>query len=221
MIHWLTLAMSIGLGALCGALHRGGAPTCRTAIRLGLAALAIAVAVGHHAYWLGGGRFDWSKSLPLHYCDLATILAPVSLLIPRARLLRAVVIGWGLGLTPLAFVVPVVAEDAEPLRTFFYLASHGIVVSVAAYHLLAQRLRFTRADLWRALGFTWAYGLGTVLLNWETGFGYGYTGPAADPAWLSRLGPWPVRLVPIALIAGGLLVGLYLGIAAAHKFAKR
>ncbi|MEM9295850.1 MAG: YwaF family protein [Planctomycetota bacterium] len=217
MIYAVTLLASIALGLAAAALYRVLPPARSPVARYGLAGIAIAVAIGHHAYWLRRANFDWAQSLPLHFCDLATLLAPASLLWPRLRTLRAVAIGWGLALTPLAFVAPVVDPDAGPWRVFFYLASHGVVVSAAVFHVATDRGRFPPADLLRAIAFTWLYGLATAGFNAATGFSYGYTGRAADPAWLDRLGPWPWRLGAMALLSGLLLAAAAAGLAGLRR----
>lgn len=183
-----------------------------------LGALALAHWVAQQAWWNIPARFDAAQSLPLHVCDLNGLVAALALL-TGYRCLTAILYFWGLGLSTQAFCTPVV--EWGPLVTEFWLfwESHTLIVGAAAYVLLVRRFRPRGRDLLFALGAMIAYVALILPIDLAFGWNYGYVGNTVpdQPTIIDRLGPWPLRLLPMAGLMFLVMVLLWLPWAVAAR----
>ncbi len=185
---------------------RGGPAGRRFEIALGVFNLASWVAFA--AYWLVPGRFDWTRSLPLHMCDIAALAAPVALL-SAWRWPRTLVYFWGLALSSQAFITPTLREG--PAHEYFWMFwfQHAVIVGGAVYEVAVRGYRPTWPDWLLASAITVGYGVLVLPLNIALGANYGYVGASNPlaPTILDHLGPWPGRvllIMPLVLLAFGL-----------------
>src|SRR5687768_13772222 len=88
---------------MLGLYWRGTERQAKFERTFGIVALVLWVIV--HAWELTPGEFDPAQSLPLHLCDVSTLIAAVAL-ITSARKWRALLYFWGLGLNTQAFITP-------------------------------------------------------------------------------------------------------------------
>jgi hypothetical integral membrane protein (TIGR02206 family) len=202
--HALTLAAAAAALALTLALGFFARRRGRRALRrfdATLALLALAAWVWLLAHWLAPERFSWQKSLPLHLCDLAGLVAPLALLFPRPWL-RTLLCLWGVGLCTQAFITPTVT--AGPGQAYFYIfwTTHLAIVACCAHDLAVRRFVPTWPGFARAVGLTTAWLLLVVALNERLGANYGYVGSVGSSATtiLDALGPWPQRVFILAAI---------------------
>jgi len=197
--------------------HTPAESTLRRAI--GITALILWIA--HQFYWLQPTNFTWSRSLPLHICDLAGLAAPLSILLP-SRTLAVLTYFWAMVLTSQGFVTPVLTEGPVHLRFWFFWLTHTAVICIALYSFTAGTLIITARDLIRAILITTAIAFALLMLNLITGWNYAYVGnqQTSQPTLIDALGPWPWRLLPLAAIGilGFVLAWLPWGIAA--RFAR-
>ncbi|PHQ80989.1 MAG: TIGR02206 family membrane protein [Phycisphaera sp.] len=157
----------------------------------------------HTMYWLvwRDGGFNWKESLPIHVCDLAGLLAAAALLFPARRLV-AVFYFWGVGLSSLAFIIPVIEEGPGYVVFWSFWVSHFIIVGGALFFVLAEGFRPTGKDLGLALIVSAVYGLAIFAVNSKLGSNYGYIGEHSPAT--AFFGPWPAR-IPLIFAAGVLL----------------
>jgi len=145
-------------------------------------------------------NFDARYSLPLHLCDLAILIAGVSLW-TQQRLARSLTYFWTLGLSTQAFVTPIVLwGPAHPEYWFFWIL-HVQVVGAAVYDLAVHRFRPTRRDFLQACGVTLLYGAVIIPLDLACDWNYGFLGRddrLGAGTLLEYLPPWPARL-PVML----------------------
>lgn len=162
-----------------------------------------------------GGGFDLSRSLPLHVCDLAGLIAPIALL-TRRRIWRTLLYFWGLGLSTQAFVTPTLPEGPGEWEFWFFWFNHTIIVGLALYDTFVARQGTATVkqispyrphfnDVLVAMGLSLAYAaivLPINLLIADGDLNYGYIGNAQTehPTVLDTLGPWPARLLPLTLM---------------------
>lgn len=172
------------------------AETLRRAVGcLGL--LTYAVSCG---YYLAPGRFTWSESIPIQLCDLAGLIAPLAIM-TRRRWLRALLHFWAFALCTQFFVTPI-HQPGSPTFIIGWLL-HGAIIGIACFDALALRFR----PDWKDLRLAVLAGLGYVgvvfLFNLATGFNYGYVGQSKPgmPTVVDALGPWPLRVVWLVMIA--------------------
>ncbi|HED52617.1 MAG TPA: TIGR02206 family membrane protein [Phycisphaerales bacterium] len=166
----------------------------------------LAFEVWHNLYWAfwHGKGFNIQESLPLHICDLAGLLAGFALLFPNRRLL-ALMYFWGMGLSSLSFLIPVLKLGPAHLEFWTFWISHLIVVGGAVYVVAAMNFRPKPRDLIFAISVSLAYGGFALLLDIWLGTNYVSLGKNSPPA--EFLGPWPQR-VPLLALAGVLLMTL-------------
>jgi hypothetical integral membrane protein (TIGR02206 family) len=173
--------------------------------------LEVTLAAGMFACWAGiniwlllPSQFDPAHTLPLHVCDLASLIAPAALL-TRWRPLRALLFYWGIGLTTQAFIMPQLSDGPARVGFYVFWLNHYIVVGAAIYDLAVSGFR----PAWRDFGFaalaSLAYLAIILPLDVAFGFNYGFVGKGGNgasrptPAIVAALGPWPWR---VAVIAG-------------------
>lgn len=146
-------------------------------------------------------RLDPATSLPLHICDLAGIIAVLDLM-TRHRVLMAMMLYWGVGLSLQGFVLPVVREGPETFRFFLFFASHLSIVATGLYDVVVRQFRPTWRDCAIAFTITITYLVIILPINIMTGWNYGYVAnpapPAANPA--AFLGAWPLRVLWMTLL---------------------
>lgn len=161
----------------------------------------------------------WSRSLPLHVCDLGGLIASAALVWgvdaggrERVRWPRTMVYYWGLGLTTQAFITPTVESGMETARFWLFWLTHLAIVGTAAYEVIVRGYRPTWRDFGVACVLTAAYGVAVIPLNIATGWNYGYAGnvEAAKGTLLDVLGPWPWRLAWMYLLGVGIFAVLTL-----------
>lgn len=158
--------------------------------------------VVQQALWMLPGHFDVRESLPLHICDLAGVLAPIALLRP-ARLLRAILFFWALGLSTQGFFTPVLTEGMAHFKFWAFWGGHTIVVGYAVYDAAARGFRPTWRECWQMAALTAAYIGAMVAINIALSSNYAYVGDTSpeNPTIVDALGPWPAR-VPLIMGLG-------------------
>jgi hypothetical integral membrane protein (TIGR02206 family) len=155
-------------------------------------------------YWATPPNLDPSSSLPLHVCDIAGITA-VLVLATRARVWRTVLYYWGLGLSTQAFLTPVITDGPDTFRFHLFFASHLTIVATAVYDVVVRRYSPAWRDFFVITGVMLAWIAVVLPLDITMHWNYGYIGNTKplQPTLIDRLGPWPLRLVWMFLIAEG------------------
>ena len=157
--------------------------------------------IAFHGWWLLPANFNPARSLPLHICDIVSILMP-SALIWRKRYLIALLYFWGIGFSIQGLLTPDLQVGLlNPLFWLFWF-HHATIVGTAFYMVIVHRFQPTRRD------YRWAVRAGLVYLAcvfpidaiW--GYNYGYLGNSrpSQPSLIDWFGPWPWRVgVMVAL----------------------
>ncbi|MEL6795811.1 MAG: TIGR02206 family membrane protein [Planctomycetota bacterium] len=179
----------------------------RRRFQLGIAILLVQVV--YQAYWLGF-QADSGEALPLHLCDVAGAVTVAAFLIP-IRFFRALLYYWGLGLSSLAFLIPVLERGPVSPEFWLFWLSHWVIVGGAIYLVAVDSFRPRWRDLATAVAVMLAYGLLTVPLNVRWGSNYMYTGdhPMPTPGDLDIAWPMP-RLVVFGIAAALLMLAVHL-----------
>jgi hypothetical integral membrane protein (TIGR02206 family) len=146
--------------------------------------------------------FDPATDRPLQLCHWAAVAAALALIAPR-RAFGALAYFWGLALCTQALVTPSLTEGPATWPFWFFWTTHALCVGVPLYDVLARGYR----PRWRHYALACAaaalYVAVVLPVDIATGWNYGFVGPTR-PGFRSVvdvLGPWPLRLVWIALIA--------------------
>jgi hypothetical integral membrane protein (TIGR02206 family) len=208
--HLAALAAVGCAAALLGAAVRRGPAAVAATIRVGLAALLLALT----ALTLAGvGRerpLEIWDALPLHLCDAAILLAAFALL-TRHRGAAELLWFWAGGATSLAMLTPNLASGPPDWYFFSFFAVHGSVVASAAVLVVGVGLAPRPGAPWRALLATNAYAAAVGLVDLL--FDQNYLFLRAKPgAWtiLDWFGPWPVYLLVCEIVAAAAFLLLYL-----------
>ena len=83
-------------------------PQSRRRLDRNLGALMLVLWVVSNGWWMLPPRFDVARSLPLHICDVTSLIAGIVLIWAR-RPLRALLYFWGIGMSLQAIVTPEIA----------------------------------------------------------------------------------------------------------------
>lgn len=169
-------------------------------LRLVVCVVGLSAWVLSLAFYWAPSRFDWGKSLPIELCDLAAFIAPIAV-ISRLRPLRALLHFWGFALCTQFFATPIHRPGSGAFVVGWVL--HASIVGSALYDAVGLGFRPTWKDLRTAILAGLVYVALMFALNAATGFNYGYVGPTKPGAAtiVDALGPWPLRVLWIVLIA--------------------
>ncbi len=159
--------------------------------------------------WIG----EWSVQtmLPLHMCSVFVILNSIMLLTRNYRIYEFSYF-LGIGGAMQAVLTPDAGIYGLPhFRAWQTLIAHSMIMSAAIYMTVVEGYRPT----WRSLGrvFLWAnvYMLVITGVNLLIGSNYMYTLRKPDTASLiDVLGPWPLYLISLELVALVVCVILYI-----------
>jgi hypothetical integral membrane protein (TIGR02206 family) len=171
-----------------------------------LAAAAAVVAAFTIGWPLLPRHFDLTWSLPLHVCDLAAMVAPVVLWTCR-RLPRALLYFWGLGLSSQGFSTPDLRDGPAKVEFWVFWLNHFAVVGSAIYDLAGRGYRPTWRDYRSVMLASVAYLAVVLPLDVAMKLNYGYVGPAlpGQPTIVDVLGPWPLRVIVMFVLAAALM----------------
>ncbi|SRR5258708_2485109 len=173
---------------------------------LGPARAGLGVAlVASEAIWIGWlvAQHLWTPAigLPLHICDVATLLGAAALW-SRRRPLVELLYFWACAGTVQALVTPAAPGHFPDLMYFQYYAAHGGIVLAAMFLVVGLRLTPGRGAYVRALLLTAGYAAICGLVDLATGGDYMYLRqPPAAHTLFDLMGPWPWYLVGATAIA--------------------
>jgi hypothetical integral membrane protein (TIGR02206 family) len=174
---------------------------------LGLGVGCLMVWLVNTIFWMWPSRFLWESSLPLHYCNMANLLGAAAAF-TRRRIFQGLVYFWAMALCVWAFLTPTVRYGPLHAQFWVFWLYHAFIGLAVVHVLVADRFRPTWADLKQTTVFTGGYTAVLIVANWQWGWNYGFVGPSVpqSPTIIDALGPYPLRLVWIVLLAFGMFV---------------
>lgn len=207
------LALSL-VSAACVAvpliLRRPGAAQWREPAAWFIAVSLIASELLTALYFALRGEYSLQLHLPLYLCNVASFVVAAALITRRPWLFE---FGYffGIGGTLQALLTPEVFEGLpDPVCVKFFYAHGAIllgpIVLAAVFGMRPGKWWFLRAVIWGNL-FMW----GVFAINVLLGANYGYfLAKPLTPSLLDYLGPWPVYLLWMQVVAAVLFWFLYL-----------
>ena len=159
-------------------------------------------------YRLSPLGWDIHRSLPLHGCRIAAVVALWSIL-SRNRDPNAIqhelAYYWGLGLAPIAIVTPTVVEGPTSVFFWTFWLNHWFSLAVGFVNYQAFFLRPPPGSLPRVAAVTTIVYLAATVVNLLYGTNYSYTGPSLpdQPTPVDWLGSWPWRIFSLWLVVMG------------------
>lgn len=174
------------------------------------------------AYWAQPSHFDLQESLPLQLCDVAAWIAPLALLTQK-RWLRAVLYFWAIGLSTQAFFTPILQEGIGHPKFWYFWIGHTQIVGSAIYDVVALGFRPRAKDFLYGVLANLAFFSVVMPLDLMFGLNYGFVGDMEpeNPTLISELGPWPLRVLWMALIVHGVMLVLWLVWPVARRMSGR
>lgn len=178
-------------------------------LRVGIGVFGMVYWIISNAWWNWPGNFELSRSLPIQVCDLAGLIGPLALVL-RKRWLRALTYFWGIALSSQGFFQPVLKVGGAYTEFWLFWANHTIVVGIAIYDVIALGFRPRWKDYFIAVGALLIYAAVIIPFDIALGVNYGYIGNTKpeNPTIIDKLGPWPGRLLPLGVIALGVMAVL-------------
>lgn len=153
------------------------------------------------AFFLMPIRFQWDQVLPLHVCNLANLIGAVAVW-KKIRLFQAVLYFWTFALCIWAFLTPALLHGPAYGEFWIFWAYHIFILIATSFVLTADNFRAGWQDWRKAVIFTLSYMIIVAIIDRITGWNYGFVGAGKpdQPTLLDVLGPYPLRLLWIALI---------------------
>jgi hypothetical integral membrane protein (TIGR02206 family) len=201
--HLAALALLAGIGVLlCRFLRRPGTPErIRTTARLGLAGF-LAIGLGFalaEALPLRGHQ--WLDILPLHFCDLAVLLAILALA-TRGQTVCELLYFWGLSGTVIAMLTPDVDRGFPDTHCISFFSLHGGVALSAAVVAFGLGIPPRPGAHWRVFGLTNLYAAIIAVIDWRANENFLYlTRKPSQPTLLDFMGPWPWYILAADVLA--------------------
>ncbi|MCW1913797.1 TIGR02206 family membrane protein [Luteolibacter sp. GHJ8] len=147
---------------------------------------------------------DLDSSLPLHLCDLAAFIAGFALITGK-RLLITLTYFWGLAATIQALATPAISVGYPHPAFIAFFVHHFAVVGAAFYFPIVLGWRVERPwwrEPLRALLLANAYLAVAMLVNLWLGTNFGFASrKPVNPSLLDHMGPWPVYLIWMQVLA--------------------
>lgn len=167
--------------------------------------------LGTHLWLLTPSLFNPLKTLPLQMCHWTAFVSGLVLL-TGWRPYSAVLYFWGIALCTQALLTPTLVEGPSDYRFWYFWVSHGMIIGVTLYDLVVRRFRPTWRDYRLAVLAAAAYFVVVMPINLVIGANYGFLGKTKpeQTTLVDVLGPWPERLVWIALLVAAAMALLML-----------
>ena len=206
-LHAAALGSIAALTALAIFVARRRGPSARpTPLERAIGWAYLAASLTTYTFFFFSPMHEPAKTLPLQLCH-GTAAAAALLLVTRWALLRPLVYFWGFALCTQALITPSLTEGPAIYPFWFFWTTHGMIVGVALYDLLALGYRPTLRDYGIACAGAAAYFAVVLPLDIAFDWNYGFVGPGKPEVRtiVDALGPWPARLAAIvALVAAAM-----------------
>ena len=176
-------------------------PRLALPVRVALAGAILALVTFEMTLGVRQGWLGWRGFLPLELCDIAMVLAVVTLLFPRRATAELVYFWAGAG-SLVAMLTPELPWDFPRFEFVVFFGLHGLVLVSALLFVFALRLRPRPGAPGRVLAITLAWAAFVALVDWrlDANFMYLRAKPSV-PTPLDWMGPWPVYLLVAAVVA--------------------
>jgi len=200
-VDHLGALLAVGVACAGLALLVRRRPASSRWVRLGLAALIVALVGLEMVMAFREGWFDWRLFLPLELCDVALVLAVVALLVPR-RPLAEILYFWSGSGSVLAMLTPIVPWSFPRWEFIVFFALHGLVLAAALVLVVGLGLVPRRGAPLRVFLVTVAWAGIVALANQALDANHMFLRrKPAVPTLLDWMGPWPAYIGTAAVVA--------------------
>lgn len=199
LLSAIGIALFIGAGSIA---HRRGR---RRRFERAAAWVFIALLTFKYiTYWMPAT--DLPFYLPLNLCNLSELLACLSLL-TRWYWFRSLLYFWALAAV-VVFITPEPPDEPGTAAYALFWFSHALILGVTGYEVIVTGFRPRLRDLRMAVLVTLGYLAVVLPIDIIYNANYGYVGPVepTTPTLIDYLGPWPLRVVWIVLLAAAAFI---------------
>ncbi len=209
--HLIALAVIALVNLSFVAVRQNPDPRLRQIIRYALVVALIVGELSWHIWNWSVGLWSIQKTLPLHLCSVFVVFSPIMLITKNYRIYEFAYF-LGIGGASQAILTPDAGIYGFPhFRFFQVLLSHGAIVTAAIYMTIVEGYRPYWSSLVRVIAGLGIYALLIGIVNVLLGSNYLFIMHKPDiPSLIDMLGPWPLYLIPVAGIAVGIFILLYL-----------
>lgn len=203
LTHWMTLIVLVGILVLIFLYRRVlRKPLLNTIVRSGLAAILIFSEISLHAWLWYIEEWTVQYSLPFHLSSISILLS-AALLLTKSYSLFEFTYFAGVGSALQAMLTPDISSYTFPhFRYVHFFISHGGIIVANLFMVFVEKYRPTAKSVWKAFLYLNLYTFFVFLLNYYIEGNYMYISEKpVNPSILDYLGPWPVYLVPLEVIA--------------------
>jgi hypothetical integral membrane protein (TIGR02206 family) len=220
--HLWTLALIAIVGSIIViAVRLARNPAVARSVAFLLAALLVINAAVTYGMRLATGRFDVSTWLPMHLCDWAAVTVVLALCF-RWQWAYELAYFWSLGGTVQALLTPDIVVDFPTIWFLVFFLGHGGVIVSVIFLTLALGMRPWPRSLVRALLWSNVYLVCAGLVDYLFDVNYGYLCEKPQRgSLLDYLGPWPIYIGGLEIVAAFTFFVLYLPFLIADILRKR
>jgi hypothetical integral membrane protein (TIGR02206 family) len=201
--HLVTVALfSAAVAGMCWTGRRLRGTAAGKRYEHSLAAGVCLLWFGYQAYDIAVMGFHASHALPLQMSDVTAAVAGLIMVWPY-RGLQALAYFFGIALGTQAVFTPDLAGGPDTISFWAFWLYHVFVVGSGVYVVVVQGFRPQWRDLRFALLVGWIYVAVVFTIDAVFDLNYGYLGRATPsrPTLLDVLGPWPMRVVYMVILA--------------------
>ena len=209
--HWVVLVIILAVPLAASRVartHRGS--LWARIIAWSLAGIILMNRLAILAYELDAGVFSWRSQIPLQVCDLVGLTTLLALTLRNSKIFE-IAYFWGLAGTVQAVITPDLVQGFPDSRFLLFFVGHGGIIAGILFCAFGLGLRVYPVSIIRATFWLYAYAIAVGALNtvMDANFGYLCQKPS-EPSLLDLLGPWPIYILVLAIIAPVLFAILYL-----------
>ena len=221
--HWMTLFVIVGIIVLIFLFRRVlRKQPINNIVRIGLAAILIISEISLHSWLWRIGEWTIQYSLPFHLSSISILLS-AALLLTKSYSLFEFTYFAGVGSALQAMITPDISAYTFPhFRYVHFFISHGGIVVANLYMVLVEKYKPTAKSVWKAFLYLNVYTIFVFLLNYFIEGNYMYISKKpVNPSILDYLGPWPLYILPLEVIAFITFLILYVPFWLFDRFGKR
>jgi hypothetical integral membrane protein (TIGR02206 family) len=212
MSHLATvLVFALAVAAMCWVGCRVRGTDVERVYATALSICSWGLWLGYQAYDITTKGFSTSHALPLQLSDVTAAVAGLVFIFDN-RKLQSLAYFLGLALGSQAVFTPDLTEGPSTVSFWAFWLYHLFVVGAGIYAVAVQGFRPQWRDLRFALLFGLAYVAMVFTIDAVFDLNYGYLGRPmpSRPSLLDFLGPWPLRVVFMVLLAAIAMTLLWL-----------
>lgn len=223
LTHWMTLLVLVGTIVLMFLFRKVlRNPPLNSIVRSGLAAILIISEISLHAWLWHIGEWTIQYSLPFHLSSISIFLS-AALLLTKSYSLFEFTYFAGVGSALQAMLTPDISAYMFPhFRYVHFFISHGGIVVANMFIVFVEKYRPTAKSVWKAFLYLNLYTFFVFLMNYFIKGNYMYISEKpVNPSILDYLGPWPLYLLPLEVIAVITFLILYVPFGLLDRFEKK